>query len=111
MADNGEQHFNMRPPGKSGPPGAGVSTASDDREPAGAVPAGSGLTLDALPEITEAGGIDIAELVRETRVFDVLEDLDRELVGLAPVKTRIREVAALLIVDMLRRRVGLDSER
>ena len=30
---------------------------------------------------------------------DVLDELDRELIGLAPVKTRIREIAALLLVD------------
>ena len=33
----------------------------------------------------------------------MLEELDRELVGLAPVKPRIREIAALLLVDVLRR--------
>ena len=33
----------------------------------------------------------------------MLDELDRELVALAPVKTRIREIAALLLVDRLRR--------
>jgi probable Rubsico expression protein CbbX len=41
----------------------------------------------------------------------VLEQLERELIGLVPVKTRIREVASLLLVDRLRRGYGLDSER
>jgi probable Rubsico expression protein CbbX len=40
----------------------------------------------------------------------VLDDLDAELVGLRPVKTRIREVAALLVVDRLRREAGLESQ-
>jgi probable Rubsico expression protein CbbX len=40
---------------------------------------------------------------------EILARLDRELVGLAPVKTRIREIAALLLVDRLRRRFGLES--
>jgi probable Rubsico expression protein CbbX len=31
-------------------------------------------------------------------------------VGLAPVKTRVREIAALLLVERLRRRVGLQAE-
>src|ERR1700694_2884189 len=48
---------------------------------------------------------------RDSGVFDVLADLDRELVGLEPVKTRIREVAALLIIDTARRRFGLETER
>ena len=40
---------------------------------------------------------------------DVLDELERELVGLAPVKRRIGEIAALLLVDRARRRVGLSS--
>jgi probable Rubsico expression protein CbbX len=50
-------------------------------------------------------------VVRQTRLDAVLDQLDRELVGLAPVKTRIREIAALLVVDRLRREHGLASER
>ncbi|MGI8998226.1 MAG: CbbX protein [Candidatus Limnocylindria bacterium] len=42
-------------------------------------------------------------------VEDVLATLDRELVGLAPVKTRIREIAALLLVEKLRAQVGLSA--
>jgi probable Rubsico expression protein CbbX len=41
----------------------------------------------------------------------VLDQLDQELVALAPVKTRIREIAALLLIDRLRNEVGLSSER
>ena len=41
----------------------------------------------------------------------VLAQLDRELVALAPVKSRLREIAALLVVDELRRRAGLTSAR
>jgi probable Rubsico expression protein CbbX len=56
-------------------------------------------------------GINVEAEARASGVFDVIEDLDRELVGLDPVKTRIREVAALLVVDMARRRFGLEAER
>ena len=41
------------------------------------------------------------------QVHEVLEQLDRELIGLQPVKTRIREIAALLVVDRARKQVGL----
>jgi probable Rubsico expression protein CbbX len=41
----------------------------------------------------------------------VLAQLDRELVALAPVKRRLREIAALLVVDELRRRAGLSASR
>jgi len=48
---------------------------------------------------------------RKTEVDEVLERLDRELIGLVPVKTRIRQIAALLLVDRLRQRFGLSSSR
>jgi len=41
----------------------------------------------------------------------VLAQLDAELVALVPVKTRIREIAALLVIDRLRRAEGLVSSR
>ena len=53
----------------------------------------------------------VQQILRETKVRPVLEELDRELVALAPVKTRIREIAALLVIDRLRREAGLTSER
>ena len=40
---------------------------------------------------------------------EVLDKLDRELIGLKPVKTRIREIAALLLVDRLRKKFALSS--
>ena len=48
---------------------------------------------------------------RDTRVHEVLDELDRELVALAPVKTRIREIAALLVIDRLRESMGLTADR
>ncbi len=55
--------------------------------------------------------VDIDAERRSLEVDAVLDRLDRELVGLVPVKTRIREIAALLLVDRLRCRFGLDSTR
>jgi probable Rubsico expression protein CbbX len=54
--------------------------------------------------------IDLAALARETKVPEVLAELDRELVGLLPVKARIRDIAALLLVDRGRRLVGLPAQ-
>ncbi|MCP9801562.1 CbbX protein [Synechococcus sp. RedBA-s] len=42
-------------------------------------------------------------------VQEVLDQLDRELIGLRPVKTRIREIAALLVVERARKQVGLTT--
>ena len=40
----------------------------------------------------------------------MLDQLDRELIGLKPVKTRIREIASLLLIERIRKRMNLTSE-
>jgi probable Rubsico expression protein CbbX len=50
-------------------------------------------------------------LVRKTQLDAILAGLDEDLVGLAPVKTRIREIAALLVIDRLRAEHALGSEQ
>ena len=54
--------------------------------------------------------IDLRAEYAESGVREVLDELDRELIGLAPVKQRIRETAALLLVDRARARLGLSRE-
>ncbi|WP_436643324.1 CbbX protein [Microbaculum sp. FT89] len=54
--------------------------------------------------------VDLAADYRESGVGEILEELDRELVGLKPVKQRIREIAALLLVERARKRMGLVHE-
>lgn len=51
--------------------------------------------------------IDLRGLLAETQVTQVLDELDRELTGLVPVKTRIREIAALLVVEKARSLLGM----
>jgi probable Rubsico expression protein CbbX len=53
----------------------------------------------------------VAPRVEYDDVEAVLSELDRELVALAPVKQRIREIAALLVVDRLREHAGLAAGR
>ncbi|HSV65145.1 MAG TPA: CbbX protein [Mycobacteriales bacterium] len=55
--------------------------------------------------------VDLAEVRRETGIDTVLDALDRELVGLAPVKARIRQIASLLLVERTRNRFGVSSAR
>jgi probable Rubsico expression protein CbbX len=57
-----------------------------------------------------AATVDLAKELAEAGIEDVLRELDEELIGLAPVKTRIREIAALLLVERVRRKLGLSSE-
>ena len=52
----------------------------------------------------------VADVLAESRVVAILDELDRELVGLAPVKARIRDIAALLVIDKLRGDLGLMAE-
>jgi probable Rubsico expression protein CbbX len=52
----------------------------------------------------------VAEVLAESQVEAVLEELDRDLVGLAPVKARIRDIAALLVIDKLRVTMGLTAQ-
>ncbi len=56
-----------------------------------------------------ADRVDLHALCADAGVFELLDGLDRELVGLAPVKARIRDIAALLAVDRARATLGLDS--
>lgn len=53
--------------------------------------------------------INLQEEYAKTEISKILNLLDEELVGLAPVKTRIREIAALLLIDKLRRNLGITS--
>lgn len=62
-------------------------------------------TFNAMPEI------DISTAWRESSIQQILDDLDRELVGLKPVKTRIREIAAMLLVARLREQAGLSTDK
>jgi len=55
--------------------------------------------------------VDLQALLVETGVREVLDELDRELVGLVPVKTRIREIASLLVVDKARAALGVEGAK
>ncbi len=54
--------------------------------------------------------VNLAEEFDRAGVGPVLKQLDDELIGLKPVKQRIREIAALLLVDRVRQKYGLSAE-
>ncbi len=54
--------------------------------------------------------VDLQALLADTHVSEVIEQLDTELVGLAPVKQRVREIAAFLLVSKARAQMGIESE-
>jgi probable Rubsico expression protein CbbX len=53
--------------------------------------------------------VDLQAILRETNVQEVLQELDRQLVGLAPVKKRIEDIAAFLVVSKARAQLGLEA--
>ena len=53
--------------------------------------------------------INLQEEYAKTEIAKILNILDEELVGLAPVKARIREIAALLLIDKLRKNLGITA--
>jgi probable Rubsico expression protein CbbX len=62
-------------------------------------------------ELPPDASVSLAAERAAADVDDVLIGLDRDLVGLVPVKQKIQQVAALLLVDRARRRFGLEAPR
>jgi probable Rubsico expression protein CbbX len=61
-------------------------------------------------EKAEAAPVDAIDLRKEFEAVDIasiLAQLDKELIGLVPVKTRIREIASLLLVERIRQKMAL----
>lgn len=54
--------------------------------------------------------IDLQAAYEGAGIQAMLDQLDLELIGLRPVKARIREIAALLVVDRARQQVGLETK-
>ena len=57
----------------------------------------------------QSAPINLQEEYSKTEIAKILGLLDEELVGLKPVKTRIREIAALLLIDKLRTSLGITA--
>ena len=61
--------------------------------------------------LTDDAELDLSVDEAVARVEETLAALEAELVGLASVKRRVREIASLLLVDRARRQFGLTSSR
>jgi len=53
--------------------------------------------------------VDLQQILRDADIQPVIDQLDAELIGLAPVKARIREIAAFLVVSRARAAMGLEA--
>ncbi|MCM6775283.1 AAA family ATPase [Nocardia sp. CDC159] len=89
-ADRGNG-FRMYRPGAAGPPSAPEPQAE--------------------PVLADDALLDLSADPAATHVEETLARLDAELVGLATVKRRVREIAALLMIERARARFGLESSR
>jgi probable Rubsico expression protein CbbX len=61
--------------------------------------------------LTEDATVTLSAERQASGVDDVFTALDRELVGLVPVKKKVEEIASLLLVDRVRLRFGLSAPR
>ncbi len=53
--------------------------------------------------------VDLGAILQQANVFEILDQLDSELIGLAPVKRRIREIASFLVVSKARAQMGIEA--
>src|SRR5262252_9535083 len=60
-------------------------------------------------QTAQAAAHTVSEVLAHSRAGAVIDELDRDLVGLAPIKARIRDIAALLVIDKLRMNLGLSA--
>jgi probable Rubsico expression protein CbbX len=58
----------------------------------------------------QAAARTVRDVLQHSQVEAVMDDLERDLVGLAPIKNRIRDIAALLVIDRLRTGMGLAAQ-
>ena len=101
--------------GREGPPeppnmGPGPREDHSDRFGHGQVGEPFGEVEDPLNDIPDDAEVDPTVILGDAKVEGVLADLDRDLVALQTVKSRIREIASLLVVDRLRRAIGLEAD-
>jgi probable Rubsico expression protein CbbX len=82
-------------PGQAPAPAAGAV--------AGGAPAAAGAAEN-------SGARTVADVLAQSQAGTVIEELEGDLVGLAPVKSRIRDIAALLVIDKLRMNLGLQAQ-
>src|SRR5580692_7908292 len=57
-----------------------------------------------------AGARTVSEVLAQSQADAVMTELEQDLIGLAPIKARIRDIAALLVIDKLRMNLGLQAQ-
>ena len=97
----------LAPPRREGPNGQGGSMTL----PLYSIPGAALRPAAAEPAPLRQRPRTVDDVLAQSQVEAVLDELDRDLVGLVPVKQRIRDIAALLVIDKLRASLGLRRRR
>ena len=71
---------------------------------------GAAQTAAGPPAVADGGARTVNEVLAQSQIEAVMDELERDLVGLVPVKQRIRDISALLVIDKLRRNLGLEAQ-
>src|SRR6266849_8212289 len=58
-------------------------------------------------EVAPVDSIDLRKEFEAVDIASVLTQLDKDLIGLVPVKTRLREIASLLLIERIRQKMAL----
>ena len=99
-------------PGRGAPGRRAPAREAPNRQATRGAGRGAGRRSDAqAAPLSPDAVVDLAEERQTVGVDEVLAELDRQLVGLVPVKTKVDEIASLLMVDRARRRFGLAAPR
>jgi probable Rubsico expression protein CbbX len=106
-AEPAPRGFAMPRPGDQGPPAADGGAAGGGTAAAGGGTAQPGILEPLAPDAR----VELSSEQQARRISQMLDEFDRQFIGLAPVKDRVREIAALLLIDRLRQRYGLSSSR
>ena len=73
-------------------------------------PAPAATSAVALATETPPAPQTVNDVLTQSQIEAVMDELDRDLIGLMPVKQRIRDISALLVIDQLRAGVGLQAQ-
>tara|TARA_B100000475_G_scaffold65983_1_gene46868 strand:+ start:283 stop:1188 length:906 start_codon:yes stop_codon:yes gene_type:complete len=65
--------------------------------------------MNEIPKAPDSTVVNLQEEYNKTDIQNIIDNLEADLVGLAPVKSRIREIAALLLIDRLRKNLGMEA--
>ena len=65
--------------------------------------------MNEIPKAPDSTVVNLQEEYNKTNIQTIIDNLEADLVGLEPVKARIREIAALLLIDRLRKNLGMEA--